>query len=41
MISTKVINNMFHIIMAHNTIRKDASYDVIMGEHFPFDWTST
>lgn len=28
-ISSRLINNMFHIILAHNTISKDASYKTI------------
>lgn len=41
MISSRMINNMFHVVLAHNKIEKDASYDTIMATNFPFDWTST
>jgi hypothetical protein len=41
MISNKLINNMFHVLLAHNTIHKRVSYEQIKANKLPFDWTST
>jgi len=41
MLSSFVINNVLQAVLGHNTVGKDASYDVIMSTHFPIDWTST
>jgi hypothetical protein len=41
LMSSSVINNVLQAILGHNTIGKDAPYDMIMSMHFPIDWTST
>ena len=41
MVSNKVINNMFAVILTHNQIGIDAPYSKFVETNFPVDWTST
>ena len=40
-ISTKLLNNMFEVVLGSGTIEIDISYQQMQDNHFPIDWTST
>lgn len=40
-ISTRLLNNMFEVVLGSGTISIDISYQQMQDNHFPIDWTST